>query len=169
MVTDRKAVKIAVMNVRLASALFALGLLTAGAPTLAAPEPSCFARALPAGMRDTRLDDLKILLGWAFDVAAAHRMLAAGEEIVPSSGLSEVPGFGGATDLSALQGRYRVMRPPFDDGAGYYGIEIASLGGNGEADGLYLLNRFDRVSLAAALRDSLASMPSRCDALASPP
>ncbi len=34
--------------------------------------------------------------------------------------------------------------------------------------GEHLLNRFDHVSLSAALRDSLASMPSRCDGLASP-
>jgi hypothetical protein len=133
------------MIIRLSLALLGLTAAFACDPARAAPDRSCFARSLPAEVRDSRVDDVKFLLGWAFDVAAAHKPLAAGEEIDKASGLSDVPGFGGATDLSALRGRYRVIRAPLDAGNGYYGIELAALDETGAAEGLYLLNRLFRM------------------------
>ena len=114
-----------------------------------APDPSCFARALPAEVRDYRLDDVKRLTGWVFDIAAAHRTPAPGDEIDHHSSLSEasVPGFGGITDLGALRGRYRVMRPPFDQGHGYYGIELGGLDDQGAVSQIYLINRLFRLPI----------------------
>src|SRR5277367_4695924 len=87
-------------------------------------DQSCFARMLPEDIRVNRLDDIKRLLGWVFDVDAAHKGLVPGEIIDSHSGFMSVPGFGGSTDLSGVAGRYRVMRAPFNSGNGYYGVEL---------------------------------------------
>jgi hypothetical protein len=127
--------------------LTALALAAASAPSgaQAIPDKACFARALPAKIRAHQLDDAKLLTGWVFDAAATHHALAAGEIVDHRSGFASVPGFAGATDLRELQGRYRVMRAPFDLGHGYYGIEFESLEADGQISSLMLVNRLFRL------------------------
>jgi hypothetical protein len=111
----------------------------------AAQDKSCFARALPADIRAYRLDDAKLLTGWVFDTAAAHHLPKAGETVDRRSTLTNVPGFAGATDLTDLRGRYRVLRPPFDLGHGYYGIEFGALDHNNRISSILLVNRLFRL------------------------
>jgi len=123
--------------------------LTASTPGWAqtAEDPTCFARILPENIRVGRLDDIKLLIGWVFDAAAAHHALASGDIIDRHSTLSKVPGFAGATDLSRLMGRYRVVRAPFDEGNGYFGVELGALEPDGHVSGLFLVNRLFRLPL----------------------
>ena len=113
------------------------------------PDHSCFARALSADIRAQRLDDLKLLIGWVFDNAAAHRAPQPGDVIDHNSKMARVPGFAGATKLAALAGRYRVMRAPFDLGHGYFGIEIGALAPDGKVSSLFLVNRLFRLPVIA--------------------
>lgn len=130
----------------LTALLIAPALLAAPAAQ-AAPNRSCFARALPADIRADRLDDAKLLTGWVFDVAASHHVLPADAIVDAASGLSHVPGFAGATDLSALKGRYRLMRAPFDQRHGYYGILVGALESDGRVSSLFLINRLFRLPI----------------------
>ncbi|HVJ51558.1 MAG TPA: hypothetical protein VM689_03805 [Aliidongia sp.] len=129
----------------------ALGLLALAAATTAraetAADRSCFARALPAEFRTERLDDIKLLVGWVFDIAAAGRKVMASEIVDRAAGLTDVPGFAGATNLSGLQGRYRVMRAPFDAGRGYLGVELGALDTDGQITSLILVNRLFRLPI----------------------
>lgn len=122
-----------------------LAVLGASAGAQAGPDKSCFARALPADIRIHRLDDAKLLTGWVFDTAATHQAPKAGETVNRRSGFSSVPGFAGATDLGSLKGRYRVMRPPFDLGHGYYGVEFGTLEPDGRISSVMLINRLFRL------------------------
>jgi hypothetical protein len=124
-----------------------LAISTAGAAPM--PDRSCFARALPDDIRSARLDDLKRLIGWVFDVAAAHRALIPGEIVDRGSGLNDVPGFAGATGLGELTGRYRVMRAPFDAGHGYFGVALGTLDENGRVTSIFLINRLFRLPIVA--------------------
>lgn len=85
------------------------------------------------------------MIGWVFDVAAAHRVLTAGEIIDHRSGVANVPGFAAATNLTALTGRYRVIRSPFDLGNGYFGVELGALGPNDQVSSIFLINRLFRL------------------------
>ena len=113
------------------------------------PDRACFARELPADIRTARLDDVKLLIGWVFDAAAAHRKLVPGAVIDRDSGLGHVPGFAGATDLGALAGRYRIVEAPFDKGHGYFGVALGALDADGKVTGLFLINRLFRLPLLA--------------------
>jgi hypothetical protein len=113
-------------------------------PAEAAPGPSCFARALPGEFRGERLNDLKFLLGFVFDAASAHLALPVGSIIDHTSGLRQVPGFVGPTDLRRLAGRYRVMQA-FDQGHGYFGLLLGSLDESDDVTALILANRLFRL------------------------
>lgn len=120
-------------------------------PAWAGPDATCFARALPAGFRGGHLDDVKFLIGFVFDVAASGRGVPVGVVVDRGSGFGAVPGFAGATDLGRVAGRYRVMRAPFDEGRGYFGVLLGSLDGSGRVEALILANRLFR--LPVVLRD----------------
>ena len=124
-----------------------LGLASLSPATAFAAESGCFAQSLSRDFVSIRLDDTKFLIGWVFDAAAAHKKLAAGDIVTRNSGLSQVPGFGAITSLAWLQGRYRVMRPPFDLGKGYYGVELGSLEPDGRISNIFLINRVFRMPL----------------------
>ena len=128
-------------------ARLAIVILSLALPGLATadPDPSCFARALPADIRGQRLDDVKLLLGWVFDAAAAHRLPNKGDIIDRHSGFAEVPGFAGSTDVRTMAGRYRVMRAPFDARRGYLGMELGALETDGHVATLILANRLFRL------------------------
>src|SRR4051812_29484762 len=130
------------MRLRIAAALAALCVL--GQPALAA-DNSCFAAALPADIRDYRLDDAKLLIGWVFDAATAHRAVQLGDVIDRRSGISQVPGFAGATSMETLKGRYGVMRAPFDLGHGYFGILLGAVEPDGRISSMFLVNRLFRL------------------------
>jgi hypothetical protein len=114
----------------------------ASAPRLA------FWRGLPPAVRDYLADDIKLLIGWTFDAAAAGRPLEAGESIDKNSGFTEVPGFADPTPMDGLKGRYRVHRAPFDRGGGYYGIAFAALDDGGATVAVLLMNRLFRMPIA---------------------
>jgi len=103
---------------------------------------------LPAALRAYLADDIKLLIGWTFDAAAAKRALEAGETIDKTSGFSRVPGFAAPTPMVGLKGRYRVLRPAFDRGGGYYGIEFAALDEAGATGAVLLANRLFRMPIA---------------------
>ncbi|HKU54013.1 MAG TPA: hypothetical protein VJP60_01510 [Rhizomicrobium sp.] len=127
--------------------VFALALLGTPAGAKSTQDKSCFARALPTDIRDYGLDDAKLLTGWVFDAAAAHHVSKAGDIVDRRSGLKDVPGFAGATDLGGLRGRYRVMRAPFDLGHGYYGIEFGALTSGNRISNILLVNRLFRLPI----------------------
>ena len=119
--------------------------LCAPAHAQAVQNSACFARSLPAGIHTHGLDDAKLLTGWVFDAAAARHMSEAGDIVDRHSSLKDVPGFAGATDLSGLRGRYRIMRAPFDLGHGYYGIELGRLESKDRISSILLINRLFRL------------------------
>jgi hypothetical protein len=129
-----------------------LALLLAAALALLAPvaraagDPACFAQSLPEDLRGDRLDDLKRLIGWVFDVAATGRIPMRGTIVDRRSTLETVPGFAAPTSLAALTGRYRVDRA-FDAGDGYFGLELAALGRGDRVVALLLVNRLFRLPI----------------------
>jgi hypothetical protein len=110
---------------------------------LAAPKTVC--RLPPPQDGAVSPDDVKYLIGWVFDVAASHRPPAAGDIVDSRSGLASVPGFAAPTSLAKLAGRYRVIRPPFDGGRGYFGMELGALDRKGQVTQILLINRLFRL------------------------
>lgn len=100
---------------------------------------------LPAAVRDYLADDIKLLIGWTFDAAAAKRVFKAGEDIDSTSAFTRVPGLAAPTPLAGLKGRYRMLRPAFDRGGGYYGLELAALDEAGATVAVLLTNRLFRM------------------------
>jgi hypothetical protein len=107
-----------------------------------------FWHALPAAVRDFLADDIKLLIGWTFDAAAARRPLEPGQSIDKNSSFKDVPGFADPTPMDGLRGRYRVLRAPFDRGGGYYGIAFAVLDDAGATAAVLLMNRLFRMPIA---------------------
>jgi hypothetical protein len=105
----------------------------------------CFLRRVPDGLRPHLADDVKLLLGWTFDAAAAGARLRGGEIVDAGSGFATVPGFAGPTAMGSLRGRYRVLSLPFDDGRGYYGIAFAALGQGDSVQAIVLASRLFRL------------------------
>jgi hypothetical protein len=108
---------------------------------------------LPPAVRRYLADDIKLLIGWTFDAAAAKRSFQSGDSIDNASGFERVPGFAAPTPMGGLKGRYRVRRPAFDRGGGYYGIELAALDEAGTTVAVLLTNRLFRMPIA--LQDPL--------------
>lgn len=113
-----------------------------GAPAL------CALGQLPEPTRTILVDDLKLLIGWAFDAAVQDDPPAVGAVIDRHSGY---PGIGSpvaATPMGRLAGRYRVLRPPFDEGRGYYGLLLGALDREDRIVALLLVNRLFRLPVA---------------------
>ncbi|HXP76783.1 MAG TPA: hypothetical protein VN823_21790 [Stellaceae bacterium] len=123
------------------------------APAGGEPAQLGFWRGLPPSVQAYLADDIKLLIGWTFDAAAAKRSFQGGELIDNGSGVSRVPGFAAPTPMTGLKGRYRVLRPPFERGGGYYGIELAALDDAGATVAVLLTNRLFRMPIA--LQDPL--------------
>ena len=109
--------------------------------------------ALPSGVQGYLADDIKLLIGWTFDAAAAKHSFEGGESIDSASGFERVPGFAAPAPMAALKGRYRLLRPPFDHGSGYYGLAFAVLDDGGGTVAVLLTNRLFRMPIA--LQDPL--------------
>jgi hypothetical protein len=133
---------------------FLLGLMLGATSTVQAspaapsadPAPKlCFLKALPPERRAAIADDVKLLIGWTFDAFAAGHSYEGGEIIDHTSGFAEVPGFAEPTPITALSGRYRLVRPPFDRGRGYYGLLFAALDAQDHPVALILTNRLFRL------------------------
>jgi hypothetical protein len=118
------------------------------APTATDRKRLDFWLGLPTSVQAYLADDIKLLIGWTFDAAAAKRAFEGGEIIDNASGFERVPGFAAPTPMAALKGRYRVLRPPFDRGGGYYGIELAALDESGTTVAVLLTNRLFRMPIA---------------------
>jgi hypothetical protein len=136
----------------LPAALIILSMLILGGsnPTRAAaaadPAPRlCFLQALPQDRRAAIADDVKLLVGWTFDAFAAGYRYQDGAIIDRTSGFIDVPGFAAPTPMQALGERYRLVRPPFDRGRGYYGLLFAALDAENRPVALILANRLFRM------------------------
>jgi hypothetical protein len=105
-----------------------------------------FLAALPLSCRDIIADDVKLLIGWTYDAAAAQAALAAGQIVEASRGFRSVPGFARPTGLASLRGRYRILAKP-SDGKGYYGVAFEMLDNDDRAAAVILVNRLFRLSL----------------------
>jgi hypothetical protein len=126
-------------------------------PRAEAAPTRCFLGSLSAPRRDALADDVKLLIGWTFDAFAAGATLDAGRIVDRSSGFSSVPGFAAPTPLGDLAGRYRLVRPAFDRGRGYYGLLFEALGEDGKPVALILANRLFRAPVALEQPDGLAT------------
>jgi hypothetical protein len=104
-----------------------------------------FLSVLPTDQRAYFVDDLKLLLGWTSDAAAAEVRLREGTVIDAASGFAEVPGFAAPTPLGALRGRYRILAAPFTEGRSYYGIAFGALDASGRATAVILTDRLFRL------------------------
>jgi hypothetical protein len=102
--------------------------------------------ALPIASRAVLADDVKRLIGWASEAAAAKKRFAAGETVNRSSAFKSVPGFAGPTDLTALKAAYRIAMPPLT-GSGYYGLVLDMMDDGGREAAVLLINRLFRVPL----------------------
>jgi hypothetical protein len=91
-------------------------------------------------------DDAKRLIGWTSEAAALKKRFATGETVGRSSAFARVPGFGGATRLSALKAAYRVTMPPLT-GPGYYGLVLTMMDANEQEVAVLLINRLFRLPL----------------------
>jgi hypothetical protein len=131
----------------LAALLMALATLWSGAATARSGDgPTlCFIRQLNEPLRSDLADDVKLLIGWTFDVAVSARPPLPGALVDAGATVRDVPGFAGATDLRALRHRYRVLSPPLDAGNGYYGIALGALGPDGAVAAVILTNRLFRL------------------------
>ncbi len=107
----------------------------------------CFVQRLPAPLRASIADDAKLLIGWAFDAAAAKIPLKGDEIVDARSSFTAVPGFAGPTSLASLKGRYKVLHPPFDRGRGYYGIALGALDEADRVTAILLVNRLFRLPI----------------------
>ena len=135
-------------------------LLALAAPSSAFADPApklCFLQALPAAQRAVMADDVKLLVGWTFDAFAAGRALQGGELVDRTGGLAEVPGFAAPTPMDGLAGRYRLVRPPFDRGRGYYGLLFEVLDAQDRPVALVLTNRLFRMPVALQQPAGLAT------------
>jgi hypothetical protein len=121
-----------------------------GAGAVANPPRLAFWQRVPEPIQTHLADDIKLLIGWTFDAAAGSTRPAPGRIVDRRSSFAAVPGFAPPTSLEALDGRYRVERV-FDEGRGYYGIELAALDARDRVGAVLLLNRLFRAPLA--LRD----------------
>jgi hypothetical protein len=132
--------------------------LAAATSALADPVPKlCFLQALPAEQRAVMADDVKLLVGWTFDAFAAGSLLQGGAIVDRTSGLSDVPGFADPTPMGHLAGRYRVVRPAFDRGRGYYGLLFEALDAQDRPIALILTNRLFRMPVALQQPAGLAT------------
>jgi hypothetical protein len=109
-------------------------------------ERLAFLTALPLSCRDIIADDVKLLIGWTSDAAAAKAGLEAGQIIDAAHGFRSVPGFARPTDLAPLRARYRILAKPFD-GNGYYGLAFELLDSDDTVAAVILVNRLFRLSL----------------------
>src|SRR5579859_1396615 len=108
----------------------ALALLLFAGSALAEPAAAsklCFLKTLPQDRQAAIADEVKLLIGWTFDAYAAGYRFDGSIPIDRDSGYAEVPGFAEPTSLQQLQGRYRLIRAPFDRRRGYYGMLFAAL------------------------------------------
>jgi hypothetical protein len=104
-----------------------------------------FLRRVPKLALVTLADDLKLLLGWTADASASGTLFRGGEVVDAGSGYFSVPGFAPPTNMRSLHGRYRILRPPFKFGIGYYGLAFAALSDDGSVYAIVLANRLFRM------------------------
>jgi hypothetical protein len=144
---------------RRAASAFVLLSLGATASAQATPDIPrlCFLLALPQDQQSAIADDAKLLIGWTFDAYAAGYRDESGSIIDRDKGFTEVPGFAAPTSMKALTGRYRLMRPPFDRGRGYYGLLFSALDAEDRPVALILTNRLFRMPVLLQHPDGFAT------------
>jgi|GEM_PF-6135271 hypothetical protein len=139
------SVRASASSILLLTALMAIPGGPSSAASSAAAPTLCFLLAVPRERRPALVDDLKLLVGWTFDAAAAGRRYSGGEIIDHDSGFAVVPGFAAPTSMQKLGGRYRLVGPAFDRGRGYYGQLFAALDAEDRPVALILANRLFRM------------------------
>ncbi len=122
-----------------------LPLRAAAAPAVDSIPNLCFLQTLPQDRQAAVADDVKLLVGWTFDAFASGYAYRDGAVIDRGSGFDEVPGFAAPTPMAKLAGRYKLVRPPFDRGQGYYGLLFAALDTDDHPFALILTNRLFRM------------------------
>lgn len=96
--------------------------------------------------RAVLVDDVKRLIGWTSEAAAAKTRLVAGETVNCSSAFKSVPGLAWPTNMTPLKAAYRVAMPPLT-GPGYYGLVLAMMDAEEREVAVLLINRLFRLPL----------------------